>query len=156
MICPIVEVSPVLDDMMACPVEKGYVRIALFHQISAEMMDRREFVIVVDCDILWKQLTQQFDPTVTSVYATAFDPVPFTFVGRFRLIEEVDAPCGFTFELEYVILLVGHCPTYEIWGDGKTEIEIGMAIADTSIGIVSTVCIAILGYRITFLFSKKG
>ena len=112
--------SPVLDDMMACPVEKGYVRITLFHQISAEMMDRRESMIVVDCDILWKQLTQQFDPTVTSVYATAFDPVPFTFVGRFRLIEEVDAPCGFAFELEYVVLLVGNSPSYGCGGDGQT------------------------------------
>ena len=53
-------------------------------------------------------------------------------------------------------MLVGHCPTYGIGGDGKTEIEIGMAIADTSIGIVSTVCIVILGYRITcFLDQKK-
>ena len=61
----------------------------------------------------------------------------------------MNPPCGFAFEFEYVVMLVGHCPTYGIGGDGKTEIEIGMAIADTSIGIVSTVCIAILGYRIT-------
>ena len=46
-------------------------------------------------------------------------------------------------------------PTYGIGGDGKTEIETGMAIADTSIGIVSTVCIAILGYRITCFFGSK-
>ena len=67
----------------------------------------------------------------------------------------MDAPCVSPFEFEYVVLFIGYSPTYGIGVDGKTEIEIVMAIADTSIGIVSTVCIAILRYRITFLFSKK-
>ena len=121
----------------------------MFHQISAEMMDRREFVIVVDCDILWKQLTQQFDPTVTSVNATAFDPVPFTFVGRFRLIEEVDAPCGFAFELEYVVLLVGHCPTHVCRSDGYAQKWIPIAVA-VLLFRVSTRNKTIVGHLWTF------
>ena len=72
-----------------------------------------------------------------------------TFLGGFGTVEKMDAPCGFAFEFEYVVMLVCDCPTYGIRRDGKTEIEIGMAIADTSIGIVSTVYIAILEYRIT-------